>query len=423
MALELNSSQQSQSSSKESILSRSSDGQPILNKGSPRGLRDPMLRETTPSTSLSTQSTQERAGSASPVYEQNLEGNKALPARLSPARQYSFERPSSPATGVGFGSPLESQAQKRTATGQLKISQHSPGANAQVSSQSGHSRNTSTASKSSQVSELSHDLRTRLSYAMFKVQNGWQAHSLDELEAMAISRTSPSSAISQLQMAATSPSQDITHTQYASPERQYTQYSPSKSRSAYKPLPSQELSHSLTHQYANLADEKTRENHSSSQHSPYRGPTLAPPVDIQPRHARPLYVHSRQLPSLNTSNIFHNGTVNPSSPPGPRTPPRRPAPTIRTPSQKAAMEKDAVETLMFMSSPGNSGHHPAFHGIPSPVPKHAAMTGSKRVVFASPTNASRPLAPGNLTTKADVNRVLDEMPDRYSSSDEEGRFA
>jgi hypothetical protein len=37
---------------------------------------------------------------------------------------------------------------------------------------------------------------------------------------------------------------------------------------------------------------------------------------------------------------------------------RRPAPKLRTPSQTAAQEADAVETLLFMASPGNSQHHP-----------------------------------------------------------------
>ncbi|KAK2789995.1 hypothetical protein FQN52_005805 [Onygenales sp. PD_12] len=35
-----------------------------------------------------------------------------------------------------------------------------------------------------------------------------------------------------------------------------------------------------------------------------------------------------------------------------------PIPKLRTPSQNALMEKDAIETLLFMSSPENSGYHP-----------------------------------------------------------------
>ncbi|ODH20176.1 hypothetical protein ACO22_05953 [Paracoccidioides brasiliensis] len=36
-----------------------------------------------------------------------------------------------------------------------------------------------------------------------------------------------------------------------------------------------------------------------------------------------------------------------------------PVPKLRTPSQNALMEKDAIETLLFMSSPENSGYHPS----------------------------------------------------------------
>lgn len=95
------------------------------------------------------------------------------------------------------------------------------------------------------------------------------------------------------------------------------------------------------------------------------------------------------------------------------------------------MEKDAVETLMFMSSPGNSGHYPASYGTGSPGP-NLAVTSPKRVGFAPPTNKhntfrspymNQPVRSGKLATAADIDRVLDEMPDRYSSSDDESPLA
>jgi hypothetical protein len=43
----------------------------------------------------------------------------------------------------------------------------------------------------------------------------------------------------------------------------------------------------------------------------------------------------------------------------PKTVGNRPPVKHRTPSQNALMEQDAIETLLFMSSPENSGYHPS----------------------------------------------------------------
>ncbi|KFH43155.1 hypothetical protein ACRE_060960 [Hapsidospora chrysogenum ATCC 11550] len=85
------------------------------------------------------------------------------------------------------GSDMAADSRKRMADGEVK----SPG--------KGHSRTTSTlsmASTTSTIGDLSHELRTRLSYAMVKVNNGWQAHSLDEVESLASQAVSPTSSTS-----------------------------------------------------------------------------------------------------------------------------------------------------------------------------------------------------------------------------------
>ncbi|KAL8762529.1 MAG: hypothetical protein Q9184_001489 [Pyrenodesmia sp. 2 TL-2023] len=282
----------------------------------------------------------------------------------------------------------------------------------------GHSRNASTVSKSSQVSGLSHELRTRLSYAMFKVQNGWQSHNLNELEAMALPRLSPSSGISQLHCAAGALNSTPQHPQYPAKTSQYTQHSPPSTRSPYEQPDLRQVSAQSPPLYRPMP------NDTLAPHSPRRGPSLAPPVDILPRTSRPLHPLNVQPPQLNTTNLYHNGTSNLASPTvttaTPLTPIRRPTSSIRTPSQKADAEKDAVETLMFMSSPGNSGYHPnAFRGpAMSPMQNNgSAMSPTQRITSASPNPRKAPV--GRLTTTADIDRVLDEMPDRYSSSDEE----
>ncbi|KAL8834698.1 MAG: hypothetical protein Q9170_003642 [Blastenia crenularia] len=436
MALELDLSQQSQSSI-ESTASRASERRPVSTGHSPTGRHTRLLRGTTPSTSLSDQSSQERAESVSPVYRFGIGGSETMLADLSGVSQHSLGLSNPGPASIEGGSPRGSQAPKRTASGQFKVHENKPRENVKGVDTYGHSRNTSTASKSSQVSDLSHALRTRLSYAMFKVQNGWQSHNLNELEAMALPKASNSSAITPLNHAKASPSSPAPRPQHRSEELPAEQTSPANSRITHDPLyPRKPLnSHSL-HQIGTAegpSGQKQPARSAQEAHPPQmlipQGPSLAPPVDILPRNSRVLHAPNVQLPSLKTDHVIASGSMNPASPAGPpygpTTPPKRPAAAIRTP-----MEKDAVETLMFMSSPGNSGHYPAFHGDTSPVLIRSAMS-PKRVDFTpaiSNRQALSPrktfhLSPDRLATKADVDRLLDEMPNHYSSSDDDGPFA
>ena len=71
-----------------------------------------------------------------------------------------------------------------------------------------------------------------------------------------------------------------------------------------------------------------------------------------------------------------NGTANGPYAAGPYTPTRdlhvSTSSPKRTPSQNAAMEADAVETLLFMASPGNSAYHPNTSG---PAESNLRSTG------------------------------------------------
>ncbi|KAI4188961.1 MAG: hypothetical protein LQ346_005207 [Caloplaca aetnensis] len=418
MALDLGPSQQSQASSTESMTSREHDRQHVSYEDSPSS-RSQNLRESTPSTSLSDDSSQERAGSLSSVHASNASnasetGKLHIRSSNSPLHlgQILRSRTINPVDSPPRKSPL-----KRTASGQVKPgeSEHwAPSASVKLH---GHSRNTSTASKTSQVSDLSHELRTRLSYAMFKVQNGWQSHNLNELEAMTLPRSSPSSGLSQLQHAAGVPPSSQ-HSQYPAETSRYAQRSPPAMGSAYEQPALRQVSAQSPPLYHAMP------NATSAPHSPHRGPSLAPPVDILPRTSHQLHSLNMQPPQLNTTNTYHNGASNLTSPtvptPTPLTPTRRPASSIRTPSQKADAEKDAVETLMFMSSPGNSGYHPAAFRASAMSPLRSngsTRSPTKRTTFASPSMSKAPA--GRLATTADIDRVLDEMPDRYSSSDDE----
>lgn len=99
------------------------------------------------------------------------------------------------------------------------------------------------------------------------------------------------------------------------------------------------------------------------------------------------------------------------------------------------MEQDAVETLIFMSSPGNSGHQPQTRSVGTPL-RSSFTPLEKRVGFADSrgvdigsdedrhaanhVRASRRfLKPQGIVNGADVDRLLDEMPDENSSSEED----
>lgn len=200
------------------------------------------------------------------------------------------------------------------------------------------------------------------------------------------------------------------------------------------------------HTYESFWREHSISNNSRSiqvQDDQFREPSLAPPVDIQPRNRR--RPHSLEVqPHLVTTNpklprepsadsATSNITISPITPCQSRS-------SMRTASQNAAMEKDAVETLLFMSSPGNSGHHPATRSLGTPLRGSFAQPASRigftesmigedspdrdfttTKPFRNPKSLFKPMG---VVTSADVDRLLDEMPDGDSSSeDEDGRSA
>ncbi|KAL9017262.1 MAG: hypothetical protein Q9185_005427 [Variospora sp. 1 TL-2023] len=385
MAFELHQSQPSQPSSVDSTATRDDGHGPISYQDSPPRSHSEQLRESTPTTSLSNHSSQQRMGSLSPLHIDGL-AQSGLHRRSSNIASFPVEDSALQHTRICTASPYSSPP-KRTATGQVKWASQGHPSSPNGATQFGHSRHTSTASKASQISDLSHELRTRLSYAMLKVQNGWQSHNLNELEAMALPQTSPTSGIIQIRHAATSsPPRDTAHLQH-------------------------------------LQGSPARPSH--------HRPSLEPPLDFRSCNSRQPHPSNVQPPHLDTMNVSRNNNNGFLSPIGISTPPRRPSASTRTPSQKADMEKDAVETLMFMSSPVNSGCHPAAlravatssardpstqDSITSPTKRGGFASSGRDVTMSSPDPGR---ATGRLTTAAEIDRVLDEMRDQYSSSDED----
>jgi hypothetical protein len=109
------------------------------------------------------------------------------------------------------------------------------------------------------------------------------------------------------------------------------------------------------------------------------GPMLAPAAEIGHRRKRRSSTTFAPPPLLGSYQRKHYSDLGGAVPRTPTAIPR--AGILRMPSQQA--EKDAVDTLLFMSSPNNSGRFPHTvtegHAAPSPLRSEF----SRRVVFES----------------------------------------
>lgn len=230
---------------------------------------------------------------------------------------------------------------------------------------------------------------------MIKVQNGWQSRTFDEIESLA--SQSPRSTVSGFQHF--NDPQSILSPRTVMTRKYQRESSESDSSDSTVALENRGLVNMVT-----------------SPQAPSRR-ALAPPLDIMPG--------SRRRPTPNAS--YHNVH-------GPQVQARylhssRPVTGQRTLSQNAAMEADAVETLLFMASPNNSGYNPPgrssqessstrasqiFASQTSPLRtqfSQTSMTSPKKVAFSDkqiPTSAA--------DKDALIDRMLDELSDDSDGS-------
>ncbi|KAK4197956.1 hypothetical protein QBC40DRAFT_267126 [Triangularia verruculosa] len=259
----------------------------------------------------------------------------------------------------------------------------------------GHSRNPSAVSVASttgsRVGEVSAELKARLSYAMVKVNRGWQTHSIDEVEDLASKAASPASSNSTIHLrngASSSP-----------------QLSGGSQRASNNTTPATGFTQQLP---GRLGDPYGRDSllvpsrGSSTSPVKHTAPGLAPPVSIQPSlHS----IHPRRHSNPRLTSSLLSASYQASSYPGPLSPGQLPGyasasqhrPSLVdtmgfSPHQNNA-EKDAIESLLFMSSPGNSANlKHAFPSSSQPLP--SGHTGPSRT--ALPTGrrtlpSSRPM--------------------------------
>ncbi|OBR13006.1 hypothetical protein CH63R_05302 [Colletotrichum higginsianum IMI 349063] len=274
----------------------------------------------------------------------------------------------------------------------------------------GHSRNTST---------WSTDLKTRLSYAMLKVNHGWQSNSIDEVESMASQAASPASSHSTLHGR-----QDMS----ASPRANMARYVPTSAASAATTA----SSNPSPATYESFWKDTQRSAHNST--SPpapapaANAPTLAPPAPIQP--SRPMANPRRNSnPRYTPTLLSHSHSASPHTPGQQNnnaTPNQRLGrtplidPILFSPHQNVR-EQDAIESLIFMSSPGNSANMkntylssmasniPGRHALPSSQPPRKSLP-SQRPLAQKRVGFER--SPGGMTAVSDMDVDMDSPQSR-----------
>ncbi|KAI1340360.1 hypothetical protein F5Y15DRAFT_55905 [Xylariaceae sp. FL0016] len=257
-------------------------------------------------------------------------------------------------TDIHDGDANEGQSRKRMADGIVK---HTRQTSSTSPIRKGHSRNASSVSMASttgsRMGELSAELRAKLSYAMVKVNNGWQSHSIDEVESLASQSGSPTSTTSTLHGrygASASP-------RVPGPGHRQAASNPSSTATS----PATQYPQGRTYE-SFWRDTQPRAPAFTSPTS--QVPTLAPPAPIQPR--QPALTNPRR-----NSTAKHTPSYLSQSHASPHTP-AQPSPLQSTPGQRVTRtpnidpilfsphqnvrEQEALETLLFMSSPGNSAN-------------------------------------------------------------------
>lgn len=238
--------------------------------------------------------------------------------------------------------------------------------------------------------QISQQLRTKLKYAMFKVQNGWQTRSLDEVESL--TSASPRSVASGFQ--------HVHDRHSASP------------RATLNPRLNRTWSDSSSSE--SVKSESHLTGHASSRAGAYpTRPTdatsggLAPPANIVAGSRRRPVLNGPPLSLSTTSRLAQNSPYS-----------TRPTNTKRTPSQSAAMEADAVETLLFMASPNNSAYNPSRTSQESSLRStqqfsplraqfsQASVTSPRKVTFTE-----QHAVPPSLGKVALIEKEIDDMAD------------
>ncbi|RJE22473.1 hypothetical protein PHISCL_05205 [Aspergillus sclerotialis] len=349
--------------------------------------------------------------------------------------------------------PQPISGHKRTATGDIKAISDAvePRDSDLNTAWRRRSKSIGTASHGSRIAELSVHLRTRLSYAAAKVEKDWQRDGQVQIPFRMRQSASPTSTSS--------------GTKHHTTEILSSQDNSSTTSHFYRPNDSVQKHHSLIPDI--LPSERTSHKTltATSPTKPFPMPKLAPPVDIissggSGRRRRPnpneTSANSRYSPysghrRYHSQQEFGASKLTAKQHPVlvPGTPPLRPSTHTastpfpsqnghyrsRTHSQSTLMEQDAIETLLFMSSPENSGYRASPQPRPDSIPKSIAPSVSGNSNLFGSQNKQSHMSPANepssklsnevlgLEANAgdEIDRMLDQMED--SDSDDERGFS
>lgn len=255
---------------------------------------------------------------------------------------------------MSITSPTSINGSKRTASGHIKSAPSLPNTPMTGMFVSRHSRTGSISSTGSRAGDLASTLKTRLGYAMAKVQNGWEHKDINEVEHLAAYRSNPH----RHSMSHMDYTRRPTSNGYTNGTGHTAMYNPYRSNGTTA-LPSSKR-HSGT--YASFAP--------SSQPLP----RLQPAPDI-----RPTTSYQRAHHTARSSSQISNATSSPRTPT--HTHSHRP-PTIRTETQTAEAERDALQALFQLGSPHSS--QPQMLRLHSQTSTSSSQASPLREEFATP---------------------------------------
>ena len=229
--------------------------------------------------------------------------------------------------------------------------------------------------------QLSAELKARLSYAMVKVNHGWHSHTIDQVESMTSQAASPTSSNSTVHGR---------HGASASP-----QLAPGHRASNNTTPASATLSH-----FDGSWAERSHLTGSPALPPPFAqsrpAPSLAPPISLQParynanarRNSNPPFVAPQLRPQPHQGSPQTPGQPSPMQAPHIRSMATPVVDPILFSPDQNVREKDAIETLLFMSSPGNSANLKHTFASSSSQPLPSMRNGHS--VISSPHRTALP---------------------------------
>ncbi|EZF33826.1 hypothetical protein H109_07946 [Trichophyton interdigitale MR816] len=424
------------------------------------------------------------------------------PRSLSQLQATSFSRPlervdsgHDTISSTPFYSPPSSRGvvqltpgQKRTASGSMKcsVSPDRPFSALTTPGARYHSRSASTDSHSSRIAEISAQLRSKLSWAAAKVEKDWKSNPNSKQFSLSSKTHSPRGINASIRPNGHPPSSQPPRISGSVGERDLAAQvlkiatghsNPRPDMLQSKPLNSSSRSYHRHNLSMGSIPSKLSYERSTS-NGLHQIPRLAPPADIIPGNGphtkRRVNQNSTspkklKVPSLSQQSSSSSVIGTQGSCPIPATPPQPHQPSFKapssattailgrhcTPTEKTIMEQDAVETLVFMGSPENSGYYndsrphtnppsnsqdsfqypPVTENTSAPTssappklgvafnyePRERAPLQSKRVSFAEHSgeaphaNCSRPRLEQNAGDE--IDRLLDEMGDSDNEPD------